>query len=306
MNENNTDQNKDITLLKAVAANLEGIVILKDQTTSEMLWSNKSIPQFLQKPEFEDEKRLKKIETAYPAPYIWQYCDKSEHKIWQITEKIINDFEGKTVRYTHIIDITNVEGMEESHRTLLAEISQEIRTPLNAIQGFSEILMSKLKKSASPNSEAHNKYYDFIYAIHKNSEELHKIVNTLLHPGAVEEGLHKSEEESTAEGVAQLESAFEDIEMITAMLKKSPELKLELEKKLFPMYEKACQTKTINMIRSFAKETRLTGEYFKIPFLYSYGDKLYNSTTQFKFEKLLVQLPLFEKFIIIFQGLDGI
>ncbi|HUP62798.1 MAG TPA: ATP-binding protein [Thermoanaerobaculia bacterium] len=78
----------------------------------------------------------------------------------------------------------NREALEatEAKSMFLANMSHELRTPMNAVIGFSAILIEKLEKTADP------KHLNFLKMIHAAGEHLLNIINDILDLSKVEAG----------------------------------------------------------------------------------------------------------------------
>lgn len=83
------------------------------------------------------------------------------------------------------------EAASHTKTQFLANISHEIRSPLNAIIGFSEILLEKNKNSGLP-----EEFFTFLENIHMSGENLAKMINNVLDFSKIEAGKIEVNEEN--------------------------------------------------------------------------------------------------------------
>ncbi len=77
-------------------------------------------------------------------------------------------------------DLTGIRRLETVRRDFVANVSHELKTPLTAIRGFAETLVSELSERAQ-----HSQFADTIRA---NAERMHRLVDDLLDLSKIESG----------------------------------------------------------------------------------------------------------------------
>ena len=77
-------------------------------------------------------------------------------------------------------DLTGIRRLETVRRDFVANVSHELKTPLTAIQGFAETLVSELSEKAQ-----HSQFAD---TIRSNAERMHRLVDDLLDLSKIESG----------------------------------------------------------------------------------------------------------------------
>ena len=80
-------------------------------------------------------------------------------------------------------DLTETERMEKSRRDFIANVSDELRTPLTSISGYTETLLD------SPIADNHVR--EFLEIIRKNSARMSRLTEDLLTLARVESGEHR-------------------------------------------------------------------------------------------------------------------
>ncbi len=74
------------------------------------------------------------------APITWEFCNTRNGRWYQCHDKAIYWVDGRLARMEMAIDITEHKELERIKGELLAAVNHEMRTPLTAIAGFSELL----------------------------------------------------------------------------------------------------------------------------------------------------------------------
>jgi two-component system phosphate regulon sensor histidine kinase PhoR len=77
-------------------------------------------------------------------------------------------------------DLTGIRRLETVRRDFVANVSHELKTPLTAIRGFAETLVSELSEKAQ-----HSQFAD---TIKSNAERMHRLVDDLLDLSKIESG----------------------------------------------------------------------------------------------------------------------
>jgi len=77
-------------------------------------------------------------------------------------------------------DLTGIRRLETVRRDFVANVSHELKTPLTAIRGFAETLVSELSEKAQ-----HSQFAD---TIRSNAERMHRLVDDLLDLSKIESG----------------------------------------------------------------------------------------------------------------------
>jgi two-component system, NarL family, sensor histidine kinase BarA len=73
--------------------------------------------------------------------------------------------------------------MDRLKTEFIGRVSHDLRTPLNSIIGFSELLLAEVDAKAQ-----NRKFHDFISAIHRNGYALLSLINDLLDFASIESG----------------------------------------------------------------------------------------------------------------------
>lgn len=76
-------------------------------------------------------------------PYIWEYENSATGRWYQCIDRAIRWTDGRLVRMEIAVDITERKAMEQLKEEMLSAVSHEMRTPLTAILGFTDYLMSE-------------------------------------------------------------------------------------------------------------------------------------------------------------------
>lgn len=95
-------------------------------------------------------------------------------------------------------DITDVQNLLEHQRDFISNISHELKTPVTAIKGFSETLLSGAKDDADLNAE-------FLTIIHQESDRLEQLIAEILELSTLHASLPKEQKQiNLAELVAEI------------------------------------------------------------------------------------------------------
>lgn len=114
---------------------------------------------------------------------VFDFIDKSEISP-TVLERAI-----RYARHTHALEVrlhqavTAMEAAYEAKSTFLARVSHDLRTPLNAVLGFSEVIRDRL---LGPGDR--DKYREYAADIHASASHLPGLINDILDLNKVEEG----------------------------------------------------------------------------------------------------------------------
>lgn len=106
------------------------------------------------------------------APVIWEFLNTRNKRWYECFDKVIRWTDGRLVRLEVALDMTERKELEKIKDDLLSSMSHEMRTPLTAIRGFSEIL---LHEPEIP--EQSGRHIEIIY---REAEKLTDLINRFL------------------------------------------------------------------------------------------------------------------------------
>ncbi|PLX86358.1 MAG: hybrid sensor histidine kinase/response regulator [Desulfuromonas sp.] len=113
------------------------------------------------------------LEQGVDGPaLVWEFQNTRNKRWYECLDKIISWDEGRIARLEIALDITERKELEQTREELLSAVSHEMRTPLTAINGFTELLLDE------PNLPPHVIHYLSLVA--KESENLTSLVETFL------------------------------------------------------------------------------------------------------------------------------
>lgn len=139
-------------------------------------WSGKSCYSYLQEgqPEpcgFCSNPLL--IQDGHPGPAVsWEFRNTRDGRWYQCLDKAVRWPDGRLVRLEIALDITERKEMERTKEELLAAVSHEMRTPLTAISGFSELLLDEPTLSGPVRRH--------VETIFREAEKMQELVQTFL------------------------------------------------------------------------------------------------------------------------------
>lgn len=105
-------------------------------------------------------------------PVSWQFLNTRDNRWYECFDKAIRWTDGRMVRLEIALDITERKELERIKDNLLSSMSHEMRTPLTAISGFSEILMTE-----EDIPEHHRLHIELIF---REAERMTALVNNFL------------------------------------------------------------------------------------------------------------------------------
>lgn len=113
------------------------------------------------------------LHDGQPGPaVIWEFRNTKDGRWYQCLDKAVRWPDGRLVRLEIALDITERKEMERTKEELLATVSHEMRTPLTAISGFSELLLDE--PALTPTVRHH------IETIFREAEKMQDLVQTFL------------------------------------------------------------------------------------------------------------------------------
>lgn len=113
------------------------------------------------------------LRDGQPGPaVIWEFRNTRDGRWYQCLDKAVRWPDGRLVRLEIALDITERKEMERTKEELLATVSHEMRTPLTAISGFSELLLDE--PSLTPTVRHH------VATIFREAEKMQELVQTFL------------------------------------------------------------------------------------------------------------------------------
>ncbi len=84
------------------------------------------------------------LSDGQPGPPVsWEFRNTMDGRWYQCLDKAVRWPDGRMVRIEIALDITERKEMERTKEELLSTVSHEMRTPLTAIAGFSELLLDE-------------------------------------------------------------------------------------------------------------------------------------------------------------------
>jgi hypothetical protein len=105
-------------------------------------------------------------------PVVWEFRNTRDGRWYQCHDKAIFWPDGRLARMEIAIDITEHKDLEHTKNEMLAAVNHEMRTPLTAIAGFSELL------GDDPTLPADSRLY--LRTIFAETEKLQQLINTFM------------------------------------------------------------------------------------------------------------------------------
>lgn len=113
------------------------------------------------------------VKDGVPTGVITSEYQNSVNGRWyQWTDRAIEWTDGKLARLQIAVDITEIKEMERVKDEMISAVSHEMRTPLTAMLGFTEFLLS--------NDVEKHKRLEILETIHKETERLNELIGTFL------------------------------------------------------------------------------------------------------------------------------
>ena len=104
--------------------------------------------------------------------HIFEYRNTLTGRWYQCVEKVISWVDGRLVRITVAVDITDLKDMMQMQEELLSAVSHEMRTPLTAICGYTEFLLE--------NSVDEAQLHEYLGIIQRENERLNELLDNFL------------------------------------------------------------------------------------------------------------------------------
>jgi two-component system, OmpR family, phosphate regulon sensor histidine kinase PhoR len=175
--------------MNTIFDSLQSVVYVADLETNELLYINKygmaiTGPDWRGKKCFEvlqagqsdqcsfcTNERL--VRDGKPQPdCVWEFLNTRTGLWYQCMDRAIRWTDGRLVRLEIALDITERKEMEQLKDGIISAVSHEMRTPLTAMMGFTEVL---LESEVEP--EQRKSYLSTIY---KESRRLHELIGNFL------------------------------------------------------------------------------------------------------------------------------
>jgi len=102
----------------------------------------------------------------------WEFRNTRDGRWYQCLDKAVRWPDGRLVRMEIALDITERKELERTKDELLATVSHEMRTPLTAITGFSELLLDEPSLSGPVRQH--------VETIFREAEKMQELVQTFL------------------------------------------------------------------------------------------------------------------------------
>lgn len=106
------------------------------------------------------------------VPVIWEFHNTKTLRWYECFDKAIRWTDGRLVRLEVALDITERKELEKVKDDLLSSMSHEMRTPLTAISGFAELLISEREVP-----EQHKRHLEIIY---READKLADLIDRFL------------------------------------------------------------------------------------------------------------------------------
>jgi two-component system phosphate regulon sensor histidine kinase PhoR len=116
---------------------------------------------------------VKLVQDGKPlSPHICEHKNSQTGRWYQCIDRAVRWTDGRLVMLEVAIDITERKGMEQLRDEMISAVSHEMRTPLTAMIGFTEILLT------TPVDAEQQRNY--LVTIQKESERLNELIGNFL------------------------------------------------------------------------------------------------------------------------------
>ncbi len=105
-------------------------------------------------------------------PYVWEFRNTRTGRWFQCIDRAIRWTDGRLVRIEIAVDITERKEIERIRDEMISALSHEMRTPLTAMIGFTELL---LEQEVEPDIRR-----EYLGIMRKESERLNELIGTFL------------------------------------------------------------------------------------------------------------------------------
>lgn len=113
------------------------------------------------------------LRDGQPGPAVtWEFRNTRDGRWYQCLDKAVHWPDGRMVRMEIALDVTERKEMERTKEELLATVSHEMRTPLTAITGFSELLLDETSLSEPVRHH--------VETIFREAEKMQELIQTFL------------------------------------------------------------------------------------------------------------------------------
>lgn len=197
--EEEVGRKQQFELVSKILDSINALVYVADLETFELLylnqlgqdtfgenWVGKKCYEYLQTDQAEmcpfctNDKLLLDGEPA--PPYIWEFQNSTNNRWYQCIDRAIPWFNGKFVRMEMAFDITEVKQTEQLKEELISAVSHEMRTPLTAVMGYVEYLMT--------NQVEPEKLKEHVRTIYREAEKLNELIDSFLNLQQLKAGQH--------------------------------------------------------------------------------------------------------------------
>lgn len=188
-NKSQQDIQNSFRQLNTLFDSMNAVVYVADLSTFELLYLNRCATEFFGQ-DWQGKKCYHHLQEGIDQPcdfctnsqlvingepgdpITWEFLNTKNNRWYECFDKAIRWTDGRLVRLEVALDITERKELEQIKDDLLSSMSHEMRTPLTAISGFSELLINEPEVP-----EQHRRYIEII---HKESEKLTDLINRFL------------------------------------------------------------------------------------------------------------------------------
>ncbi len=175
--------------LNTLFDSMNAIVYVADLETFELLYVNKYAAEHFGR-DWHDKKCYQYLQAGQDRPcvfctnpqltingeagepVVWEFLNTKNNRWYDCFDKAIRWTDGRLVRLEVALDVTERKELEKIKDDLLSSMSHEMRTPLTAISGFTELL---LNEPGLP--EEQSRHLGIIY---REAEKLTELINRFL------------------------------------------------------------------------------------------------------------------------------
>ena len=175
--------------MSTIFDSMRSVVYVADLETYELLYINR-YGMAITGPEWRGRKCFEVLQTDQSAPCgyctndrlvrdgkpgpdcVWEFRNTRSGLWYQCIDRAIRWTDGRLVRLEIALDITERKEMEQIKDGIISAVSHEMRTPLTAMMGFTEVLLE--------NEVAPEQRKSYLNTIYKESRRLHELIGNFL------------------------------------------------------------------------------------------------------------------------------